>query len=124
MNKRLTNLERAEFTIPQELKDILIGLTLGDLNIQKQTVDSTNVRLQFEQGLLHETYLLHLYHLFKDYCTKGPNNSLHKPNFRTGKTYSRVTFYTYSLPCFNELYDLFYVNNKKIIPHNLFDLLT
>ena len=31
---------------------------------------------------------------------------------------------TYSLPCFNELYELFYVNGKKIIPANIADLIT
>jgi hypothetical protein len=35
-----------------------------------------------------------------------------------------VTFNTYSLPCFNELYNLFYFEGKKIIPSNLADLLT
>jgi hypothetical protein len=38
--------------------------------------------------------------------------------------HSRVRFHTYSLPCFNELRDLFYVENKKVIPSNIGDLLT
>ncbi len=29
--KRLTNIERAQFSLPQNLKDILVGLLLGDL---------------------------------------------------------------------------------------------
>ena len=28
------------------------------------------------------------------------------------------------LPCFNEVYDLFYKNKVKIIPYNIYDLLT
>jgi hypothetical protein len=28
------------------------------------------------------------------------------------------------MPCFTEIYSLFYKNRVKIIPHNIFDLLT
>src|SRR3982751_713360 len=58
--RSLTKLEREAFSLPEELKQILVGLMLGDLNAQKQTINS-NVRLRFEQGLVHEQYLMHLY---------------------------------------------------------------
>jgi LAGLIDADG DNA endonuclease family len=32
--------------------------------------------------------------------------------------------FTYSLPCFNELFDLFYLDGKKIVPSNIAELLT
>ena len=35
-----------------------------------------------------------------------------------------LSFTTRSLPCITELYDLFYPEGKKIIPHNIYDLLT
>jgi hypothetical protein len=78
----------------------------------------------FSQGTVHKDYLDHLYFLFKDYCSSEPkvfNMSAHKV---TGMIYSRVTFYTYSLPCFNELYELFYSSGKKIVPANIKELLT
>ena len=31
---------------------------------------------------------------------------------------------TFSLPCFNELYNLFYVDGKKVVPLNIGELLT
>jgi LAGLIDADG DNA endonuclease family len=40
------------------------------------------------------------------------------------KTYSRIYFLTYTLPCFNDLYLLFYPAGKKIIPANIAELLT
>lgn len=54
------------------------------------------------------------------------------PHPKTGKCYISILFYTYSLPCFNELYDFFYVSGlratqKKVVPAepiNIFDLLT
>jgi hypothetical protein len=45
-------------------------------------------------------------------------------NLRAGtKTYG-LQFFTRPLTCFTELHNLFYVNNIKIIPHNIYDLLT
>jgi len=41
-----------------------------------------NALLMFEQGLMHEAYILHLYDLFKDYCNLGPKYSQRKPDFR------------------------------------------
>jgi hypothetical protein len=117
----LTNVQKNSYSVSPDLHEIIIGLSLGDLYIRKP---SRNALLMFEQGLIHEAYILHLYDLFKDYCSLGPKNSQRKPDFRTGKIYSRVTFYTYSLPCFNYYHELFYVNGVKRIPLNIGELLT
>jgi len=45
-------------------------------------------------------------------------------NNKTGKIYSSIRFKTYSLPCFNELYILFYLDGRKIVPLNIAELLT
>jgi len=121
--RSLTKLEREAFSLPEELKQILVGLMLGDLNAQKQTINS-NVRLRFEQGLVHEQYLMHLYELFKSYCLAAPKTANRLPDKRTGKVYARITFTTCTLPCFNEIYNLFYLEGKKIIPSNINELLT
>ena len=42
----------------------------------------------------------------------------------TGKTRYNLSFTTLALPCFNQLYETFYVNGKKIIPTNIAELLT
>ncbi len=44
--------------IPSELKDIIIGLALGDLHIRKR---NKNTCFCFKQGVVHEEYILHLY---------------------------------------------------------------
>ena len=46
------------------------------------------------------------------------------PDKRTGKIYSRISFNTYSLPCFNEFYNLFYSEGKKVVPVNILELLS
>ena len=117
----LTNVQKNSFSIPPDLHEIIIGLSLGDLFIRKPR---NNALFMFEQGLIHEAYILHLYNLFKDYCSLGPKYSARKPDFRTGKIYNRVTFYTYSLPCLNYYHELFYVDGVKRIPLNIGELLT
>lgn len=47
-----------------------------------------------------------------------------KPNKRTGLIYKSIYFWTLRFPCLNEYYDIFYKDNKKIIPNNLDELLT
>ena len=56
--KCLTKDERSKYTLSQDLKEILIGLILGDLFINKQK-KCINARLEFTQGVLHMEYLQH-----------------------------------------------------------------
>lgn len=60
--------------------------------------------------------------MFKDYCSAVPKIYDLKPDLRTNKVYSSVWFNTYSLPCFNKYYELFYLNKR--IPLNIGELLT
>jgi len=121
--KRLTQKERSQFTLSDSQKSILVGLALGDLHIPKQK-GAVNACLRFEQGSVHEDYINFLYKLFSSYCAMVPRTRSHAPDKRTGKVYSSIYFSTYSLPCFNELYDLFYSGGKKVVPLNIAELLT
>src|SRR5438270_1526957 len=121
--KYLTRAERSLFTLAPDLKDILTGLIMGDLFINKQKT-GINARLEFTQGLVHVEYIQHLFELFSDYCGMVPKIPTRAPDKRTGKIYDTVIFYTYSLPCFLEFYNLFYLDGKKIVPLNIGDLLT
>lgn len=122
---RLSNEQKAQFNLSKELKEIVIGLILGDLFIQKdRRAINGNACLRFLQGTIHADYLEHLYIKFQDYCPAAPKIFNPRPDKRTGKVYSVIYFNTYSLPCFNEYYDLFYSEGKKVIPHNIAELLT
>jgi hypothetical protein len=101
----------------------LVGVILGDLHIQKFT-ENGNPNCQFSQGLVHKDYLYHLYSFFKDFCSSEPSIKNQKLVSTTGKVNSRIRFSTNCLPCFNEFYNLFYSNGKKVIPKNIGDLLT
>jgi len=115
--KRLTKLEREGYSLPADLRDILVGLLLGDLFGQKAG-HCVNVRFTFAQGLVHLEYLLYLYGLFSNYCSNEPKI------YKVGGVNKAIRFFTYALPCFNELYEIFYPDGKKIVPLNIGELLT
>jgi hypothetical protein len=119
--RKLNKSEQEEFVLTENFKAILVGLILGDISGEKRSV---NTRFLFKQGVCHEDYLRHLYELFASFCSQGPKIKNLKPDTRTGKVYTKIWFNTYSLPCFNELYNTFYLNGVKIVPQNIGDLLT
>jgi hypothetical protein len=120
-SRRLTKKQKESFSINSELKAILVGLLLGDLFGRLRF---GKVSFVFKQGLVHKDYLMHLYNLFSHYSPSSPKINKGLPDNRTGKIYTNIYFYTYTLPCFNELYNLFYYSRKKIVPKNIEELLT
>jgi LAGLIDADG DNA endonuclease family len=51
------------------LKEIIIGLALGDLYIRKR---NKNTCLCFKQSIKNEAYIIHLYTIFQEYCKMSP----------------------------------------------------
>lgn len=107
------------------LKQALIGLILGDASLEKPTSNS-NIRVRFDQGTIHSGYLFFLYapKWFMLYTLTPPKSTNRKPDKRTGKIYNSLIFKTRMLPCFNYLWDLFYIDKVKVVPLNIGDLLT
>lgn len=111
-------------SLTEYLKQALIGLTLGDVSLEKATSNS-NIRLRFDQSSsIHSDYVFFLYQLFKDYTLSPPKSTNRKPDKRTGKIYNSLIFKTRMLPCFNYLWELFYRERVKTIPNNIGELLT
>ncbi len=105
--------------IPIHIYNILIGLILSDgwLAINKEG----NARFGFKQSLSKFLYLFFIFLKLSHYCSVYPSLVKTKLN---GKIFYGVSFITRILPCFTELYYLFYFKGKKIVPLNLFELLT
>ena len=115
---RYTSIERALIKIPTNKMSVFIGIILSDASLQKGRGDG---RLQFKQKYNQFEYFYSVFFQLSHYCSKGPYVTkaiLHK------KVHYGLAFTTRSLPCITELYHLFYIEGKKIIPQNLFDLLT
>ena len=123
---RLSSSERALITLPDEVKDVLIGILLGDAHIVRRTPTSNSRLVYGQTAVKHKEYFDYVYSFFLPYCVND-----HKPQLRlvvdnkTKKTYIAISFTTMQLPCFNEYREMFYdLNRKKVIPNNLIDLLS
>ena len=99
-----------------------MGVILGDVYMRRSSINS-NARIVFRQGAKNEEYLNHLYLLFKDFVLTPPvkytitdkNTNIARYNY---------SFSTMSLLCFNEFYELFYLDGNKIVPKDISNILT
>ena len=122
---RLSLSERASIKLTDEVKEILIGILLGDAHIVRRTT-TANSRLVYAQtAVAHKEYFYYVLSFFLPFCVKDykPQSRIVIDN-RTKKTYSAISFTTMQLPCFNEYRELFYKKNVKIVPDNIYKLLT
>lgn len=106
--KRLSNRQKA----------ILIGKILGDGTLEKNGYYS---RLRVCHSSKQREYVFWLYKELKDLSTKKPRFIM--TDNERGKLY-QYRFDTYSLPVVDRYRKLFYNNGKKIVPRNIFKLLT
>lgn len=116
---KYTALERKSVQIPKNLLHVFIGIILSDAHVSKSY--KADARLQFKQTINHIEYFYFIFFKLSHYCSKGPYTTrtiVHK------KDHIGLGFTTRSLSCITELYNIFYVNNKKIVPSNLYDLLS
>ncbi len=71
------------------LKDILVGVILGDGWIEKPKV---NARFRFEQSDLRRNFFFHLYQFFAVYCHSAPKLR-NRQDKRTKKNLRDLTFF-------------------------------
>jgi hypothetical protein len=111
--------------MPDDIKDILIGILLGDGHIVRRS-STSNSRLVFAQtAVAHKEYFNYVYNFFITFCAKDyvTQSKIIRDN-RTKKIYSATSFTTMQLPCFNVYKEMFYVSNVKKVPDNIYELLT
>jgi len=121
----VSSVERALITLPDEVKDILVGILLGDAHIVRRS-PTANSRLVYGQtAVAHKEYFDYVHSFFVSFCAKNYTPQLKViRNNRTKKVYSAISFTTMQLPCFNIFKQMFYVFNVKIVPNNIYELLT
>lgn len=106
--------------MPTRYYSIIVGKLLSDGCLEKSS-NTSNTRFKFKQSFDRSLYVIHSFLSLSHYCSNIP--FLGK-SIRKGKICYFIAFSTRSLPCFNELYLLFYNNKVKTIPKNIYDLLT
>lgn len=118
--------------IPNNILYPLVGMILSDGHISYASLknkdeinnnlySNINSRFRFKQSIHHLEYALLVFRILSPYCISYPK--IYKEKLK-GKNFYCILVITRSLPCFTALRDLFYRGRIKIIPDNLYDLLT
>lgn len=104
---------------------MLIGILLGDGHIERRSPTGNSRLIYAQTAIKRKTYFNHVLEIFNVFCIENyipyAKTSYDK---RFDKTYYSISFTTMQLPCFNFYKELFYPNNVKIVPYNIYDLLT
>jgi hypothetical protein len=116
---KITSILRYTVGIPTNLYSVLVGILISDAWLQNNK--SGNSRLAFKQSLSHFKYFYFIFTKFSHYCSAPPKIS---KTILNNKTFYAISFSTRCYPCFTEVYKLFYKNKVKIVPNNLYDILT
>lgn len=103
----LTKLNRDMFSLRCLDKSVFIGLLLSDGWFQKSK--DWNPRIGFKQSFKHQTYFWYVFSYISLFCSNYPTIV---KTIKRGKTFYSLTLQTRQLICLNEIYSLFYKENK------------
>lgn len=115
--KGFTSKLREMCQIPVHLHSIILGVLLSDGWLYKNKSGKTLLALKqtnFE-------YLWLVYTKLSHYCRSLPITTKTSLN---GKKFTSVMFATRVYPCFTEWYNMFYQEGKKVVPLDLYNMLT
>lgn len=104
---------KKRLTLSEYQKAVVIGIILGDGNLSKNW-SGTNYRLTVSHSIKQKDYLFWKYNVLKEWILTEP---------RYYEKHQSITFRTISHPELTVLRNIFYRNNKKIIPENIKDFL-
>lgn len=107
--------------LPINIRGVIVGLILSDGWLRFAYKRSRNVLLGFKQSSIHSEYVWFVFNLLSHYCSSYP---CLKSNGIKGNGHYAWEFSTRTMPCFTELFYLFYPNGVKIIPEDIYNLLT
>lgn len=93
-------------TLSKQQKEILVGILLGDANLQTDNGGKT-YRLRVLQSEQHREYVFHLYDIFKKFVNTPPKESVYFDK-RTKRWYKRWSFATTQQSCFRFYGQQFY----------------
>lgn len=118
---RFTKVVRNMIQLPFYQKSAMVGLILSDGWLRFSSKSNKSPSIGFTQSLAHSDYVWFVFSFLSHYCDNMP---LFKQGIRAGRPFYALEIGTRALPCFSELYDIFYVNGVKVVPENIYELLT
>jgi hypothetical protein len=106
--------------IPTFLLSVLVGLLLSDAGMSTQK-KSVNARLGFKQSMIHFPFFFSTFMLLSHFCSSlpYPDNTVLK-NIQ----YYGIRMDTRAYACLTTLYQMFYIDKVKVVPVDIYNLLT
>jgi hypothetical protein len=100
--------------IPNNLNSFLTGIIISDGFLKK--TNSGNIILIFKQSIKNFDFLFTCFLKLTHFCQGYPRLDISRLN---NKVHYLILFATRAFPCFIYWHELFYVNNKKVVPSPL-----
>ena len=121
VGERFTRSQLSMVNLPIHIQSIMVGLILSDAWVKFSSKTSKNDLLGFSQSSVNSEYFWFVFFSLSHYCSSYP---LIRVRNRLGTKTITLQFETRSMPCITELRNLFYLNNTKVVPENIYKLLT
>lgn len=119
--RKLSKIELDMIKFPLQVYSLIVGLLLSDGWLAYPCANNKSPRLGFEQSYAQPSYLSSVYLALSPYCYILPK---YRNRSRYGLQLSSLTVTTRSLPILEEFYNKFYSKGKKVIPQDIYDLLS
>lgn len=108
--------------------DVIIGSLLGDARLECRSkgvrVFPITARLRIQQSERHKDYVFWEYRILKNLVSQGPRKIMVWYDRKRKKHHYSWYFHTRSCEKLGLLYQYFYRDRVKILPENIFELIT
>jgi hypothetical protein len=117
--RRLTQLVSSMYILHPYQMSVAIGVLMSD-GYFYYSGHKKNASFALKQSLAKLEYFFNVFFTFTHYCASGAHLG---SSIFLGSRHHYLYFFTRALPCFTELYNLFYPKGIKVIPENIIELL-
>lgn len=118
---------RLQSYFPPHQLDVLIGSLLGDARLECRSIGKRHpitARLRIHHSDKQKDYVFWKYEVFKDIVGKGPRKIMVWHDSKRNKNHYSWYFHSKSLENLGLPQKYFYRGKTKILPENVFDLIT
>lgn len=119
---------RLQSLFPSYQFDMIIGSLLGDARLECRSkgvrVFPITARLRIQQGEKQKNYVFWKYQVLKNLVSRGPRKIMVWYDKEREKYHYSWYFHTRSYEKFGLLYQYFYRDGVKILPENIFEIVT